>query len=110
MSKQYKKLQKKIYQGKNNTPKKKQKPIGHDYLLIGIFIFTVVVTVISWQVLTIPNRIMYILLAVSFALTYTSRHFTMPDETRKKVAMAGTVSVVAAIVMFVIVLFIQFTK
>lgn len=110
MSNQYKKLQKKIYKDNDKTPKKKQKPVGHDYLLIGIFIFTVVVTVISWQQLTILNRVMYILLAVSFGLTYIQRHAKMPEEMRPKVAMASTISVVAAIGVFIAVLFFQFTK
>lgn len=110
MSKQYKKLQKKIYQ-KPQQKKRQQKPVGHDYLLTGIFIFTLVVTVIGWNGMDWLNRIMYLLLALSFGLTLFQRHGkNLSDEARTKISLASTVSVVAAIVMFLIVIFFQFTK
>lgn len=109
MSKQYKKLQKKLYQKpKENKPK--QKPIGHDYLLTGIFIFTVVITIVGWNDLTWLNRAMYLLLAVSFGLTLLQRHGKFSDEMRTKISIASTIAVVVAIVMFLIVLFFQFTS
>lgn len=109
MAKQYKKMQKKIYP-KAPTENKVEKPIGKDYLLMGIFSFTLIVTIVGWDNLDAVNRAMYLLLSLSLGLTYAVRHASVSDTVKKYLSAASTGSIGLAVALFLINLYYTFVK
>ena len=106
MAKMFKKLQQKM--APQETPKP-ERSAGKDYLLIGITLFTVLITVAGWETLDALNRAMYILLTISFALTYARRHAEKRTEKQRKlIERAGFAAIGIAIVLFFIELYRKF--
>ena len=107
MAKQYKKLRQKVLPKK---PKKmvSERPVGNDYFLLGITIFTVAVLIFGWSHFDSMNRAMYVLLVLSLGLTYVRRHFNL-SETQQVIAdRAGFVSIGCAVGLFIIICYYQF--
>lgn len=107
MSKQYKKLQNKLYP-KKQADDKNLKKAGKDYLLIAVFCFTIVITVAGWDKLDNMNRAMYLFLILSLGLTYTSRHAKVSDNIRAYLNSASLGAIGLAIATFVITLYYKF--
>ena len=109
MSKQYRKLQNKIYNkpDKDKRAREKEK-LGRDYLLIGVLIFTFIVTIAGWTHFDNMNRAMYVLLTVSLGLTYARRHAKIKEEYRIYLDRASVASMGLAVAMFLIVLYYQY--
>jgi len=104
MANQYKKLQQKIYKKDDDKKDKFKEKVGSDYLLIGVLIFTIVVTMVGWMQFDNWNRCMYVLLIVSLGLTYVRRHAKLSETQAVFAERASLVSIGFAIAMFVIVL------
>ena len=109
MAKQYKKLQQKIYPKEENEKKTQRKP-GKDYLLLGVLIFTIVVTIGGRGSLDNWNRVMYVLLDFSLGLTYLSRHAKLSEVQKVFVDRASFISIGFAVAMFLVVLVKRFTE
>lgn len=107
MAKQYKKLQQKIHP-KAKKEVKDEKPVGKDYLLMGIFAFTLIVTIVAWDNLEPLNRAMYILLTLSLGLTYAVRHAQIKDDYKKYLSAASTGAIGMAVALFLINLYYTF--
>lgn len=87
MAKKYKKLQKKLF-AKPAPPKGdyvQDKVKGKDYFLLGIIIFTMMITLLGWQELDMVSRIMYVLMTVSLTLTYIRRQNKFLSDNMKLV-------------------------
>ena len=111
MAKQYKKLQQKIYRQDDDKQKhKRQEKVGKDYLLLGVLIFTAVVTVAGWESPNNWNRVMYVLLDVSLLLTYIRRHAKLTEVQSVFADRASLVSIGFAVAMFIIVLIQDFME
>ena len=109
MSKQYRKLQNKIYNKphKDKRARAKEK-IGRDYLLIGVLIFTFIVTIAGWTHVDNMNRAMYVLLTGSLGLTDARRHAKIKEDYRSYLDRASVASMGLAVAMFLIVLYYQY--
>ena len=106
MAKMFKKLQQKMVP--REAPKQ-ERSAGKDYLLIGITLFTVLITVAGWETLDTLNRAMYILLTISFALTYARRHSEKRTEMQRKlIERAGFATIGIAVILFFIDLYRKF--
>ncbi len=110
MAKQYKKLQHKLYPKKQDDKKKEKEKIGKDYLLLGVMIFTIVVTVLGWGSLTLWNRAMYVLLDISLVLTYARRHAKLSEAQQRICDRASLIGIGLAVAMFVVMLIEDFMK
>jgi len=108
MAKQYKKLQQKISHRQEKKEAPKEKPVGKDYVLIGIMLFTVIVLALGWQQFDNMNRAMYVLLVVSLGLTYARRHFELTETQQVIADRAGFVSIGFAVALFIVICYFQF--
>lgn len=109
MSKQYRKLQEKLYQ-KQSDNKPAEKKIGKDYVLMAVTVFTVLVTAAGWMQLDNMSRGMYSLLSVSLILTYARRHAQLSEKTAVLVERGSLVTMVLAVLLFLATLFMHFTS
>lgn len=107
MAKQYKKLRQKVHpkEQKRTSP---EKPVGKDYFLIGITVFTVAVLAIGWPHFDNMNRAMYVLLVISLGLTYVRRHVEMSETQQIFADRAGFVSIGCAVGLFLVICYYQF--
>lgn len=104
MAKQYRKLQHKLYKdGHPEKNKPKEPPIGKDYVLLAVTVFTVVITVIGWQQLDGLSRGMYTLLSISLIFTYAKRHANVTDRTRMYMERTSFGTMILAVVLFLVV-------
>lgn len=106
MAKQYKKLRQKIHPQKK--PSSQEKPVGKDYFLIGITLFTAVVLALGWQHFDSMNRAMYVLLIISLGLTYVRRHFELTETQQVLADRAGFISIGFAVALFIVICYYQF--
>lgn len=107
MSKQYKKLQKKLYPQQEDPKAKEKAKIGKDYLLMVIICFTFVVTIIGWANFDTMNRVMYPLLTFSLLLTYLTRHAKVSAKVRAYLNSASLGAMGLAVALFLISLYYQ---
>lgn len=110
MAKQYKKLQQKIHPQKKQDNKKNEKPVGKDYLLIGVIVFITVVTMVGWSYLDGMNRAMYIFLDISMILTYVRRHAKLSETQGILVERGSLVCIGFAMALFAASLYYTFTN
>ena len=108
MSKQYKKMQKKLYPQQDDPKAKEKAKIGKDYLLLTIICFTFVVTVVGWPHFDNMNRAMYLLLTISLLLTYLCRHARVSEKVRTYLNSASLGSMGLAVAMFLIAMYYQY--
>ena len=108
MSKQYKKMQKKLYPQQEDPKAKERAKIGKDYLLLTIICFTFVVTIFGWDHFDTMNRAMYLLLTFSLLLTYLTRHAKVSEKVQAYLNSASLGSMGLAVAMFLIALYYQF--
>ena len=106
MSKQYKKLQRKLHPQKNES-KQPEKPVGKDYVLIAVIAFLIVMLVSMGGYMDKLNLSMYILLLISMCCTYAQRHFKLSENTEIYVMRAGQASIGLAIALFLVSLYYQ---
>ncbi|MCI7056059.1 hypothetical protein HF878_04560 [Selenomonas bovis] len=109
MSRQYRKLQEKLYQ-KPSEKKPAEKKIGRDYVLMAVTVFTVLVTAAGWMQLDNVSRGMYSLLSVSLILTYARRHANLSEKAAVLVERGSLVTMVLAVLLFLATLFVHFTS
>ena len=88
------------------TTKPKEKA-GKDYLLIAVITFTVLVMIVGWSTFTNMNRALYLLLTLSLSLTYVRRHFNLTDVQELWVDRGSLFSMVAALIVFAIIMYNQ---
>ena len=108
MSKQYKKMQKKLYPQQEDPHAKEKEKIGKDYLLMTTICFTFVVTIVGWSQFDNLNRAMYPLLTLSLLLTYLCRHAKVSEKVRAYLNSASLGSMGLAVAMFLIAMYYQF--
>ena len=66
-------------------------PTGKGYLILGIVLFTLTLTIAGWEMFDAVSRAMYILLTISLGLTYTNRyHGHRPSETQRMLVTRGS--------------------
>ena len=109
MSKQYRKLQEKLYQ-KQSDNKPAEKKIGKDYVLMAVTIFTLFVTIAEWMQFDNVSRGMYALLSASLILTYARRHAQLSEKAAVLVERASLITMVLAVLLFLATLFVHFTS
>lgn len=109
MSKQYKKLQRKLHP-KETSDRKKETPIGKDYMLLAVIGFILAVTAFGWEMMNNLSRAMYILLGISMTCTYLKRHARLGEKQMLFVERTGLVTIGFAIALFLITLYYQFTS
>ncbi len=102
MSKQYKKLQNKIHPKEEPTEKKNEKPVGKDYVLLFIIVFTLFILCVSWEHFDNMKRIMYICLTAALGLTYAGRHAKLDENQLQLVNRASFVTLMVSIVLFLV--------
>lgn len=109
MARQTKKIAKKIRPVKKTeaTDKPKEK-VGKDYLLIVVLALTIVFLMVGWENFTATNRALYIALLISLSSTYARRHYNLSEVQDLWAERAGYVSMAAAIVLFVYVVYQQY--
>ena len=108
MSKQYKKMQKKLYPQQEDPHAKEKEKIGKDYLLMTIICFTFVVTIVGWSQFDNLNRAMYPLLTLSLLLTYLCRPANVSAPVRASLTRAILGPLGLAVAMFLIAMYYQF--
>ena len=108
MSRQYRKMQEKLYKKPEKKPAEKK--IGKDYVLMAVTVFTVLVTAAGWMQLDNLSRSMYSLLSISLILTYARRHADLSERAALLVERGSLVTMVLAVVIFLATLFVHFTS
>ena len=106
MARQYKKILKKIKP--KNVPAVQQEKPGNDLLLLGIIVITLIVMAVGWDHFDDYNRALYMLLASSLILTYTSRHSKLSDRVQNFVGVASLVCMGLAAALFLVIVYNQF--
>ena len=109
MSRQYRKLQEKLYQ-KPSEKKPAEKKIGRDYVLMAVTVFTVLVTAAGWMQLDNVSRGMYSLLSISLILTYARRHANLSEKAAVLVERGSLITMALAVVLFFVSLYVHFTS
>ncbi len=108
MSRQYRKMQEKLYKKPEKKPTEKK--IGKDYVLMAVTVFTVLVTAAGWMQLDNLSRSMYSLLSISLILTYARRHADLSERAALLVERGSLITMVLAVVIFLATLFVHFTS
>lgn len=113
MARQSKKIAKRLQPKKkveteDKQPGKEKKPVGKDYLLVGVLALTVVFLLVGWQNFTTTNRALYLALLVSLGSTYARRHYNFNETQDLWIERAGAVAMGAAIVLFAFVIWQQY--
>ncbi len=97
-------IRRKLFKKLNPKPKKPEKPpekIGKDYLLIAILSLTTIFMVFGWESFDNTNRALYVALIISLASTYSRRHLCKNEMQETWFERISFVSMIAAIVLFV---------
>lgn len=88
MARMLKKLKQKNAPQKDTTP---APPTGKGYLILGIVLFTLTLTIAGWEMFDMTSRAMYVLLTISLGLTYTNRyHGHKLSETQRMLVVRGS--------------------
>lgn len=109
MSKQYKKLQQKLHP-KETSNKKKEKPLGKDYVLLAVIGFILVVTAFGWEMMNNMSRAMYILLGISMTCTYLRRQARLSESQALFAERTGMITLGFALALFLVTLYYQFSS
>ena len=97
-------LHRKLLKKLNPKTKKTEKPpekVGKDYLLIVILSLTIIFMVFGWQNFDNTNRALYVALIISLSSTYMRRHFCKNDTQEMWFERVSFVSMIAAIILFI---------
>ena len=97
-------LHRKLLKKLKPKPKKPEKPpekVGKDYLLIVILSLTIIFMVLGWSSFDNTNRALYVALIISLSSTYARRHWCKNETQETRFERISFVSMIAAIVLFV---------
>ena len=101
MARMLKKLKQKHTPEETSAP---TPPAGKGYLILGIVLFTLTLTIAGWEMFDAISRAMYVLLTISLGLTYTNRyHGHRLTETQRMLVVRGSFATIglAAALFFV---------